>query len=50
MSIRETSLAPGQLSPSVDMEKSYLGKRRLPCAEEGVIRFLKLPWGKERIM
>ena len=34
MSMRKTTLAPGQLLPSVHMEKSYLGKAGYPVSLE----------------
>ena len=35
MSMRKTTLAPGQLLPSVHMEKSYLGKAGTRCCTTG---------------
>ena len=47
--MRKTTLAPGHLSYSVHMEKSYLGKAGYPVLYKGNPS-LELPWGNEKLM
>ena len=51
MSMCKTTLASGQLLPSVHMEKSYLGRQgELPGVVQWVLRLSKLPRGNEKLM
>ena len=43
MSMRKTTLAPGQLLRSVQMEKSYLGKAGYQCCTTGNMSFEVAP-------
>ena len=48
MSMHKTTLAPEKLLRSVHIEKSYLGKGRLPGVVQRVTRLSKLPQGKKK--
>ena len=50
MGMYETTLASGQILPSVHKEKSYLGKVGYPVLTKRVSRLSKLPLHNEKLM